>query len=393
MENSNLNRSIKRMQHSVTNDNKQITDEADSSQSCVKQNQMVDYSTTNPDEISKFVYSYCTLKRNRRDNTKHFRTQSENIENLMTMGNVPAKSNEDSVTCEVLKDCDKTSFGNSDDIECLNDAEEDGYELLENSSDDNERYNNNTSCNIRKESELEQLTCDENINLMQEEHKTLELCLNDLDDYLENIDYNFHLKNTTIPRPQTHKVFTKTDITKYFTFPKIKCTNDIYLLNCSSSFRDVSKVTSIMDRIYKYDLTPIKMVNNDSLENKLLKRKRIMKARSLTLPKRAKKQILLKSLFSRSSFKRATISNVTKSNPSRSWYNDNNTTITPIINTNDCNVSGLLLISKINLYPNHFIFKLCYSSYSICCYCCNNCTETKFVVTLFNEETLSNKNS
>lgn len=335
MENSNLNRSIKRMQHSVTNENKQITDEADSSQSCVKQNQLVDDLTTDPKEISKFVYSYCTLKRNRRDKTKHFRTHSENIEHLMTMGNVPVKSDEDSVTCEVLNHCDKTHFETSDDIECLNDAEEDGYELLENSSDDNERNNNNPSYKMRKESEL---TCDEHINLMQDEHKSLELCLNDLDNYLENIDYNFHTNNTTIPRPQTHKVLTNTGITKYSTFPKIKCTNDIYLLKCSSSFRDVSKVTSIMDRIYKYDLTPIKMVNSDSLENKLLKRKRIMKARSLTLPKRANKQILPKSLFSRSSFKRATISNVTKSNPNSSWYNDNNTTIT----TRTCTALGLL---------------------------------------------------
>lgn len=369
MENSKLNRSIKRMQHSVTNENKQISNEADASQSCVKQNQLVDNSSTNPEEISKFVYSYCTLKRNRRDKTKHFRTQSENIEDLMTMGNVPVKSDEDLVTCEVNNDCYRTSFKSSDDIECFNDAEEDGYELLENYSDDND-----TCCNLTKNSELEQLTCDENINLMHEEHISLEMCLNDLDDYLENIDYNLHTKYATIPRLKTHKVLTNTDITKYSTFPKIKCTNDIYLLNCSSSFRDVSKVTSIMDRIYKYDLTPIKMVNSDSIENKFLKRKRIMKARSLTLPKRSKKQILHKSLFSRSSFKRATISNVTNYNPNSSWCNDNNTTITTRICTNESNASGLLLNLKTNLCSKHSILKFCFSSYNICCCCYNNCT-------------------
>lgn len=344
MENSKLNRSLKRMQHSVTNENKQITDEADASQSCVKQKQLVDKTTTDPEEISKFVYSYCTLKRSRRDKTKHLRTQSESIADLMKMGNVPIKSDEDdSIACEVLNNNDKISFETSDDIECLNDAEEDGYELLESSFDDNEKDKSNTSCNQRRKSELEQLTCDENINLMQEEHKTLELCLNDLDDYLENVDYNFHSKNTTIPRPQTHKILTNTDIKKYSTFPKIKYTNDIYLLKCSSSFRDVSKVTSIMDRIYKYDLTPIKiMVNSDSTENKLVKRKRIMKARSLTLPKRAKKQILPKSLFSRSSFKRATITNVTNNNPTpnSSRSNDNNTTIPITLCTNECNTLG-----------------------------------------------------
>lgn len=338
MENSKLNRSIRRMQHSVTNENKQITDEADASRSCVKQNQLIDNLTTDSEEISKFVYSYCTLKRNRRERSKNIRTISENIEDLKTMGNVnvPLKSDEDSITCEVLKDCDQLDFEISDDIESINDAEEAGYELLEYSSDDNEKYNSNTGSNVSNESEL--FTCNETIILMQEENKSLELCLNDLDDYLENIDYNVHTKTSTIPCAQTQKVLTNTDIVKYSTFPKIKCTNDIYLINCASSFRDVSKVNSIIDRIYKYE---IKMVNSESTENKLMKRKRITKARSLTLPKFSKKQIHPKSLFSRCSFKRATISNVTKYQQNSSLCNDNNTTSTKRICTNECNTIGL----------------------------------------------------